>query len=531
MNRKIRTWAWRLKTIAEVMACDGSKREGYGRSGSIIPFVYKSRDKVRVIPRGDSYLAVCDLPLNAVRVNARAMRILKSCDGTRSVTGIAREAGITNEEDVLRVCEYFRARGFLDQETVPDTGFRPSVSVIIPVRNRPEELSECLASVFAQEYPRELMEVIVVDDGSTDDTPEVARRFPCTLLSSAVSLGQSYCRNRGAREASGEILAFLDSDCVAERTWLKELVVWFVWERIGAVGGYVDGYFTETTIDRYEQAASPLSMGKRQLIGSNDTSTLYVPTCNLLARKQVFEETSGFRPDLLVGEDVDFCWSMRDRGHILLYVPRGRVKHRHRSSLWNMLRRRKDYGTSEALLYGLHRDRRKRFNVPVSAGLSTVFACTGVLALSPWILLVSLMPLLFDIAKKWLKLTQARLNLPLSKIAVSVIRGHFSMAYFFSFHLIRYYLILMILLGFLLPPLWLLSFCALLIASSVDYTTRGPKLSYPVYLSYYLLEHLAYQLGVAIGCLGERKFGSYRPVLTTGRPKSPLVANRQRVPE
>ena len=470
---------------------------------------------------GDSYLAVCDLPLNAVRVNAQAIRILKSCDGTRSITGIAREAGIAKEEEVLRVCEYFRKRGFLEQEAAPDTGFRPSVSVIIPVRDRAEELSECLASVFAQEYPRELMEVIVVDDGSTDDTPEVARRFPCMLLSNTFSRGQSYCRNMGAREASGEILAFLDSDCVAERTWLKELVIWFVWDPIGVVGGYVDGYFTKTAIDRYEQAASPLNIGKRQLIGSDDSSTFYVPTCNLLARKKVFEETSGFRPDLLVGEDVDFCWRMRDRGHILLYVPGGRVKHKHRSGLWNMLRRRKDYGTSEALLYGLHPDRRKRFNVPVLAGLSNVFACSGILALSPLILLAPLIPLLFDIAKKWLKLTQTRLNLPLSKIAVSVIRGHFSMAYFFSFHLIRYYLILMIPLGFLLPPLWLLSLCVLLIASTVDYTTRRPKLSYPIYLSYYLLEHLAYQLGVAIGCLRNRKFGSYVPILTMGRPKRP----------
>lgn len=499
------------------------KRESHGRSGSIIPFVYKSRDKVRVIPSGDSYLAVCDLPLNAVRVNAQAIRILELCDGTRSITGIAREAGTANEEDVLRVCEYFRERGFLEQEAAPDTGFRPSVTVIIPVRDRPVELSECLASVFAQEYPRELMEVIVIDDGSTDHTPEVARRFPCTLLFNETSRGQSSCRNIGAREASGEILAFLDSDCVAETTWLRELVVWFVWERIGAVGGCVDGYFIETTVDRYEQAASPLNMGKRQLIGNNDSSTLYVPTCNLLTRKQVFEETSGFRPDLLVGEDVDFCWRMRDRGHILLYVPGGRVKHKHRSGLWNMLGRRKDYGTSEALLYGLHPDRRKRFNVPVFAGLSNVFACIGVLSLSPWILLVSLIPLLFDIVKKWLKLTQARLNLPLSRIAVSVIRGHFSLAYFFSFHLTRYYLILMIPLGFLLPPLWLLSLCALLIATAVDYTTRRPKLSYPVYLSYYLLEHLAYQLGVAIGCLRKRKFGSYIPVLTMGRPRSPFL--------
>ena len=489
----------------------------------MIPFIYKLRDEVHIVNQADSYLVVSDLPLNAVRMSGAAVRILESCDGMRTLAGIAQRAGSAKEEEIFKVCEYFRERGFLEQEPAPSGGLQPSVSVIIPVKNRCEELVECLESVFAQDYPHDRMEVIVIDDGSTDETFDAANRFPVKLFTNPVSRGQSFCRNLGAREACGEILAFLDSDCVAEPTWLRELTAYFSWERVGAVGGYVDGYFGASVLDRYEQAASPLNMGKRHQVGNHDSSTLYVPTCNLLVRKIIFLEAGGFQPELHVGEDVDFCWRMRNRGHLLVYAPRGAVRHKHRNSLRGMLSRRCDYGTSEALLYRLHSDKKKRFNVPPLAGLSCLTAVAGILSLSAWVLLLSLIPLLLDIAKKELKLRQARLGPPIARVAFSVIRGHCSMGYFFSFHLIRYYLVLLIPLGLLVPSAWLLSLVALLLASAVDYTTRRPRLPYPIYVMYYTLEHLAYQLGVAIGCLRSRKFGSYIPVLTIRRPNRPLL--------
>jgi hypothetical protein len=81
--------------------------------------------------------------------------------------------------------------------------------------------------------------------------------------------------------------------------------------------------------------------------------------------------------------------------------------------------------------------------------------------------------------------------------------------YFAFFHLIRYYLVLLAGLGFLRYPVWIFGGAALLYASIVDYLLKRPKLFYPVFLSFYLLEHLAYQVGVFWGCLKKGYFGSY----------------------
>ena len=81
--------------------------------------------------------------------------------------------------------------------------------------------------------------------------------------------------------------------------------------------------------------------------------------------------------------------------------------------------------------------------------------------------------------------------------------------YFSFFHLVRYYLILILVLGFLLHSLWLFGGVAVLYTSIVDYYVKKPSLNYPFFLFFYLLEHLAYQAGVFWGCLKLRHFGSY----------------------
>ena len=105
------------------------------------------------------------------------------------------------------------------------------MTVIIPAKDRAEELRGCLESVFTQEYPADMIEVIVIDDGSRDETAGVARSFPCKLFSLEKSRGQSFCRNLAARVGIGEILAFLDSDCIAAKPWLRDLVPLFQWGR------------------------------------------------------------------------------------------------------------------------------------------------------------------------------------------------------------------------------------------------------------------------------------------------------------
>ena len=202
----------------------------------MIPLRFRLREEVRLEQRGDSWIVVVEVPLNVVRVSDRAARMLRLCDGKKTVREMADETGIPGEEEVFRLCDYFNKRGILEIGPAGESVDFPRVTVIIPVRDRAGEIADCLKSVLSLDYPKDKVEVIVIDDGSVDGTADVVRTFPCRLLRNRESRGQSYCRNRGAEEATGDILAFIDSDCVAGRMWLKELVPYFQWERVGGRG-------------------------------------------------------------------------------------------------------------------------------------------------------------------------------------------------------------------------------------------------------------------------------------------------------
>jgi glycosyltransferase involved in cell wall biosynthesis len=122
---------------------------------------------------------------------------------------------------------------------------QPLVSVVVPTRNRREILQRCMEALASQSHGS--YEVIVVDDGSTDDTPDFVQRF-CTehpelnirYLRSDVHVGANPSRNLGVREARGEFVAFTDSDCIAEPDWLERLLRGFVGDGVGAVVGLVE---------------------------------------------------------------------------------------------------------------------------------------------------------------------------------------------------------------------------------------------------------------------------------------------------
>jgi mycofactocin system glycosyltransferase len=480
----------------------------------MIPFCYRLRKEIRFEKRMDSYIVISEIPLNVVRVSERAIQILKLCDGTRTLREIANETHIMEEEQVFKICEYFNKKGILEIEPAQSGDYLPFVTVIIPTKDRQSDIAECLESVFSQDYPKHRIEVIVIDDGSKDGTGNLASMFPCKLLSHQKSRGQSYCRNLGAREANGEILAFLDSDCVAGTTWLKEIVTYFQWDQVGAVGGYVDSYFATSPLDRYEEVYSPLNMGKRVLYDTEADSTFYVPSCNILVRRKAFLETGGFNDNMDLGEDVDFCWRLRKRGYTLLYVPQGSVTHKHRNGLPMLLKRRADYGTSEAVLYNLDLEKKKRFHVPPLAAVTYLLMAISTISFSLWPLLFSFMPAFLDVMKKRRNLKALRIKVKPWHTIFSVIRSHFSFAYFISFHILRYYFIFLSLCGLFYPPLWLFCVLTLIITSAVDYTTKRSGLSYLLFLFYYLLEHSAYQIGVFMGCIRRRSFRSYHPYFT-----------------
>jgi mycofactocin system glycosyltransferase len=386
----------------------------------MIPIIYKLRESVRFEDRGDFSFVVSEAPLNVVRASKRAVRVLQLCDGVRTLPQISHDAEIAQEELVFRICDYFNKKAVLETSVAENPGYFPSISIIIPTRDRGEALVECLESLYALDYPSNLIEIIVIDDGSQDETQKLLRGFSCKLLTNRTSRGQSYCRNIGAQQAKGEILAFLDDDCVAGRTWLRDLTLYFQWEEVGAVGGYVDGYSNKSLLDRYEKEFSLLNLGKYILRGAKDWSAFFVPTCNMLVRKEAFVETGGIRETMHLGEDVDFCWRMRDAGWQALYVPSGMVMHKHRNTLGAMLRRRADYGTSEAILSTLHPQRRKTLQIRPFATAAFLGLCFAIAFLSLLPLAVTGASYVAETAAKALRLHRKRIRISFGKVCFSV---------------------------------------------------------------------------------------------------------------
>jgi mycofactocin system glycosyltransferase len=453
---------------------------------------------------------VSTLPVRVLRVNRSLFALLRHIEGGGGLSGFLDSNPGLDTGNILTTLLSLVARGYLRLENIAGMENYPLVSVVIPVRDQPGDLGECLHSLANLDYPQDSLEIIVVDDGSKKDVSEIITSENIRFIRHDRSLGPAACRNIGAEYASGDILAFLDADCLAGESWLAGLVPFFRVGGVGAVGGYVDGYYRKSFLDRYEAKSSSLNLGNRLLVEGDSPSTFYVPTANLLVTRQAFQTVGGFREGLRLGEDVDFCWRLRALDYTLLYVPSGSVAHKHRNRLGRMLKRRFEYATSEAVLYRDHRDKRKTLPVSAGSGLSFLALALAVLLMSPYPL--CLVPLLFgfDVWRRSLKVNRLGIDLAFGRVVASAFRSWLSFFYLAFFHLARYYLVVFIGFGFLWRPLWILGGLAVVYASAIDFSVKKPALLYPVFLYFYFLEHLAYQVGVFWGCLKKGYFGSYR---------------------
>jgi mycofactocin glycosyltransferase len=441
-------------------------------------------------------------PLRLVTVNAALAMLLH---GRRDI--------VPSSPAAARAIEALHRRGMLVREPRPAAGLPPRVSVIVPVRDRAGALRRCLESVQRVRYPKDRLEVLVVDDGSRDDGPAVARALGATVLSSGGSgRGPAAARNRGASAADGEILAFLDSDCVASERWLLDVVEAFADPGVAAVGGRVDGMRTSSALDRYEGVMSSLSLGARGRWAQPGSDTFYLPSCNLLVRRSAFLEVGGFREELHVGEDVDLSWRLRDRGFTIAYVPRGPVLHEHRNRVGPFLRRRFEYGTSEGVLDVLHPGRRKKMVLPPALVVAGVLAMAGCLAWSWRMPLLGATILLVDAIRLWWRLRREIRSLRLGRVLAARVRAFGSLLYWVSSHVTRYYAPASIVASIAWPRFAIVASALVLWPACVDYRSRRPALSFPSFLAFYAAEQLAYGAGVFRGCLRQRTFRCYRPV-------------------
>ncbi|MGB7948958.1 MAG: glycosyltransferase, partial [Candidatus Binatia bacterium] len=250
---------------------------------------------------------------------------------------------------------YWTVKNCYDNQLPPPLSAYPKVSVVVCVYNGERTIDACLASLKKLNYPN--YEVIVVNDGSTDGTRQIAESYDYIRLVNQENKGLSEARNVGVEAAKGEIIAFTDADCMADPDWLTYLVARFRLSDFGAVGGPN----LSPPDDSLIASCVAVSPGAPTHVLLDDEIAEHIPGCNMAFRREALEAIKGFDPIFrAAGDDVDVCWRLQNKGYKIGFSPAAVVWHFRRNTVRDYLKQQRGYGKAETLLFFKHPS---RFNV------------------------------------------------------------------------------------------------------------------------------------------------------------------------
>ena len=210
------------------------------------------------------------------------------------------------------------------------------ISVIVPAKDAAKTLGECLQALlhqngflFNHDY-----EVIVVDDGSVDNTAKIAERYAVKVILQA-NAGPGAARNAGARIAKGVLLAFTDADCAPRPTWLKELTYPFLNpEVVGVKGTYLTHQIGQ--VPRFVQLEYEYKYSHMR----NQESIDFIDTYSAAYRKNVFLQNAGFDESVRILEDQEFSSRLARKGYHMVFAPKATVYHIHTGTFFEYLRKK-----------------------------------------------------------------------------------------------------------------------------------------------------------------------------------------------
>ena len=231
-------------------------------------------------------------------------------------------------------------------DNIPFTteGHLPSITVIVCSYNGSSTIIECLEGILKIDYPN--FDVLVINDGSNDNLAEIVSNYPVRLISTP-NRGLSSARNTGMKNASGEIIAYIDDDAYPDPQWLRYLAYAYLNSEHACIGGpnispYDDPYVSTCVANA---PGGPLH------VLESDEIAEHVPGCNMSFRKDALMKIGGFDPVFrCAGDDVDVCWRIQQSGRTIGFHPSALVWHHRRNSVKAYWKQQKGYGKAEALL-------------------------------------------------------------------------------------------------------------------------------------------------------------------------------------
>jgi glycosyltransferase involved in cell wall biosynthesis len=272
----------------------------------------------------------------------------------------------------------------------------PSLSVVIPAYNSGKVIKRCLTSVV-DAIPKN-KEIIVVDDGSTDDTSEIASRFPVRLIRLPRNSGIAEAKNKGLSLSTGEVVVFIDSDTVVDQHIFVELCSALGGDRIGGVGGAV-----LPIKNNMISAGLTVRLFGFSLIDEKKTREIESTPggCSAYPRK-VLREVGEFDTNLYAknpgAEDLDLNIRIRRAGYKLLIVPSAKISHYHPDTLLKLARKWFSYGLSFFDICRKH-----RLSVTIIQIWGWVISCSLLLSAFLWSKeFLLLLLLIFDFWLPWM---------------------------------------------------------------------------------------------------------------------------------
>ena len=220
----------------------------------------------------------------------------------------------------------------------------PKVSIIVPVYNSESILDLCLQSLLNLDYPKNLLEIIIVDNASTDDSKKIIEKYPVIYIYEQKNTSYA-ARNKGIRMSSGEIIAFTDSDCIVDPGWVIAGVEMLLKnmesndrKSMLVLAGRVEAYQPESIIEIYTAKIGVLDQMK------NISRAVRLATCNGFFYKPVFEKAGLFDEDLFSGGDTEMSWRIQTHGYTIGYCDTAIIYHKHRTRLLNLYEQFFRYG-------------------------------------------------------------------------------------------------------------------------------------------------------------------------------------------
>lgn len=196
----------------------------------------------------------------------------------------------------------------------------PYISVVCPLYNSEKYVHPLLTSLINQTYPKDKYEIICIDNGSTDKTIEFLKEYDIKILQESIQ--SSYAaRNKGILHAKGDIIAFIDSDCIADNKWLAEGIKVFLSTNADMVSGNIEFFFKDTS-NPWEALDSILHMNNKENFKKG-----LAATANLFVKKEVFKTHGLFNYHSQSGEDRAWTFSASKAGYKLQYAHNCRVLH------------------------------------------------------------------------------------------------------------------------------------------------------------------------------------------------------------